>query len=59
MYYSPIVKQRLSENYDSYNNLLLPESVCGIHVLNEGNRIAFLLAYFCKILNGEQYIMKI
>ena len=29
--------------------------VCGIHVLNEGNRIEFLLAYFYDVLNGEQY----
>jgi len=41
-----IVKQRLNVKYESYNTPLQPESVCGIHVLNEGNRIEFLLAYF-------------
>ena len=50
-----IVKQRFYVSYDSCNILLPPESVYGIHVLNECNRIEFLRAYFCDVLNGEQY----
>jgi hypothetical protein len=39
-----LVKQHLIVNYDLYNILLPLEPVYGIHVLNEGNRIEFLLA---------------
>ncbi len=39
-----IVVQRLNVKYDSCNTLLPPESVYGTHVLNEGNRIEYLLA---------------
>ena len=35
------VKLRSYANYDSYNTLLLSEPVCGICVLNEGNRNEF------------------
>jgi hypothetical protein len=41
-----IVKQRLNVKYDLSNNPLVPELVYGIHVLNVGNHIEFLLAYF-------------
>ncbi len=40
----PVFKQRFYVKYDSCNTRLLPESVCGIQVLNGGNRIEFLLA---------------
>jgi len=36
--------------YDSCNISLPTETVYGIHVLNEGNRIEFLLAYFYRVL---------
>ncbi len=39
-----IVKQHIYASYDSCNTRLPPESAYGIHVLNEGNRIEFLLA---------------
>jgi len=41
-----IVKQSLNARRDSYNTLLPPEQMCGIHVLNKDNRIEFLLALF-------------
>jgi len=40
----PSVKHRLNVSYDSCNISLPPNSVCGIHVLYEGNRIVFLLS---------------
>ena len=55
MYCSPTVMPRLIAKYDSYNISLPPEQVQGIHVLNEGNRIEFLLASFYRVLNGGQY----
>jgi len=40
-----IVKQCLIEFFESFgSNLSVPESVYGIQVLYEGNRIVFLLA---------------
>ena len=41
---SPYVKHRFYVKYDSCDTPLPPESVCGIHVLYEGNRIEVLLA---------------
>jgi len=35
---------------------LYPSELCGIQVQYEGNRIEFLLAYFYRVLNGEQYM---
>ncbi len=52
MYRSPLFKQHFYVKHDSYNTLLLPESVYGSQVLNEGNRNEFLLAYFQMLLNG-------
>jgi len=39
-----MVKQHFYVNYPSCNTLLPPESVCGIHVLYEGNCIELVLA---------------
>jgi len=44
LHYPKIAKQRFYVKPDSCNIRLLPETVCGILVLNEGNRIVFLLA---------------
>ena len=40
----PLYSSRFSVKNDSCNAHLLLEQVCGILVLNEGNRIVFLLA---------------
>ncbi len=48
-----MVNLRLNVKYDFCNTPLPPESVYGSHVLNEGNRIEFLLAYICFVLNGS------
>ncbi len=45
VYCSTLVKQHLTDSQLYYCNTLLPPlMVYGIHVLNEGNRIEFLLA---------------
>ena len=45
VYSSPIVKLRFVKYFHfCCSNPPQPESVCGIHVQNEGNRIEFLLA---------------
>ena len=50
LYFSSSVKQRFYVNYDSCNIPLPPEPVCGIHVLNEGNRIEFYISLTSLIL---------
>jgi len=42
------IKQRLNVEYDFCNNPLPPESVCGIHVLNEGNSCCLLYNIISK-----------